>query len=114
MFVVCVRLSRGLSQWHVQCVQGSFGAASAKLLWPLVEFSRDIFSLGHRLVPLLRQNVTFLITTLHWMHEMWTVVIDDPVAWRCSLSQPVCHVGDLSYSFARWRHLDVFITAVAA
>jgi len=45
------------------------------------------------------------------MRQMRTIAIDDPVAWA-SVSLSVCHAGDCSYSFARWRHLDATITTL--
>jgi len=50
----------------------------------------------------------FCLIGLLPLYEMRTFAIDDPVAWALS----VCHVGDCSYSFARWRHYDVAITAL--
>jgi len=35
---------------------------------------------------------------------MWTIAIDDPVAWAS-----VCHADDCCYSFPRWRHFNVAI-----
>jgi len=37
-----VCLSHGLSQRCLQCVQGSFGAVFAKLLWPLVIIEKNL------------------------------------------------------------------------
>jgi len=37
-----VCLSRGSSRRRVQCVRGSFGAAFAKLLWPLVKIKNTM------------------------------------------------------------------------
>jgi len=36
------------------------------------------------------------------MREMRTIALDDPVAWT-SVRSGVCHAGDCSWSFARWR-----------
>jgi len=46
------------------------------------------------------------------MHEMRTIAIDDPLTWA-SVSLSVCHRGDCSYSFGRWRHFDAAITVAA-
>jgi len=46
----------------------------------------------------------------HQMYEMWTIAIDDPVAWCVCLSVVCLSRGLFFYSFARWRLLDVTIT----
>jgi len=38
------------------------------------------------------------------------IAVNDPVAWA-SVNLSVCHAGDSSYSFARWRH-DAAVTTL--
>jgi len=45
------------------------------------------------------------------MHEIGVIEIDDPIVCA-SVSHSVCHVGECSYSFARWHHFDAAITAL--
>jgi len=56
----------------------------------------------------LHEKVIFVVVRPHR-------AIDDPLAWASvtlSVNLSVCHEGDCSFLFARWRHFDAVITSL--